>query len=194
VKDDEKKIMESVTKEKDTGSKPEAGQNESETGKTREKIQHYTAPKIFDVPEEDKLPARDAVERLEKRLKAVEMHARTDYKFLAYMALLLAALSFFFTLVMYNRTASMNSRLNSSVENAMKLQAQTREAIEGFEERLGRTEIDYNRYIRVHLNEYLDEMIIKLTTLRYILDEQKQVELEQVIDRIQNIKNGVSSK
>lgn len=133
----------------------------------------------------------DKISSIEKRIQIIERHAKTDYKFLAYMALIIAALSICFSVYLYNRTISFNNRLNRNIETVMRNEAEYKQYIAGIEDRLARTEIDYNRYIENHLNEYLNETIIKLNTIKRILDTQKQEELEMIIDQIQNIKNGV---
>lgn len=151
----------------------------------------YSPPKIFGVSSSDIKSYDQHLEKLEKRVRSVEVHAKTDYKFLAYMALILAALSFCFAVYLYNRTMGVSSRLNKSIDNAIMLEAQNRKILGNLEERLIRTEIDYNLYMKNHLNDYLDETIIKLNTIKNILDDKRQEELDHIIQQIQNIKNGV---
>ncbi len=191
-KDDNDKGRPKVEKppEKEDSSDIEQKPAEEKSPDNDDNKLRYSSPQIFKISKDSITAYKDAFDDFDRRIKTVELHAKTSYKFLAYMALILAGLSFFFAVLLFNRTMTMNSRLNSSLDAVMKLESRNKKTIRDFEERLLRTEIDYNRYIKAHLNEYLDEITIKLTALRSILDTQKQEELEMIIDRIQNIKNG----
>lgn len=176
----------------------ESPQSSNETSTNSEEKKEpktdYTKPKIYDIVSSDIAPIKNELDDLSKKVRSVEIHAKTNYKFLSYMALVIAALSFCFSVYLFNQSMDVSSRLDKSIRQTRLSEENNARQISNLEARLARTEIDHNLYLRTHLNEYLDETLIKLNTIKRILDTEKQEELELVIEQVQNIKNGVRTK